>query len=105
MTWIVANTLFAGYSALISDVQVTWSSSKGKHREDCLRKVYAIAPNIACGFSGSVETGFRLLADMHLFANALRANGKELLPREFAYQWLTEEAEKYSLLFPNLKGN
>jgi hypothetical protein len=87
MTWIVANTLFTGYTVLISDVQVTWAGVNGKHSEDCLRKVYAIAPNIACGFSGSVEIGFNLLADMHAFANALRESGEELMPRDFAYKW------------------
>ncbi|AXN34601.1 hypothetical protein [Vibrio coralliilyticus] len=87
MTWIVANTLFAGYAVLISDVQVTWADVNGKRTEDCLRKVYAIAPNIACGFSGSVEIGFNLLADMHAFANALRESGEALIPRDFAYKW------------------
>ncbi|WP_417568288.1 hypothetical protein [Marinobacter sp.] len=83
MTWIVGRTFVSGYAAIISDVQVTWGSQSA----DCLRKVYAVAPNMACGFSGSVETGFKLLADMRRFAAIHGADEKLISPRRFLQEW------------------
>ena len=85
MTWIAAKRFVSGYVAMFSDVQVTWGN--GAHRENCLRKVYAMAPNIACGFSGSVEVGFNLLADMRFFAEQKLKRKQMLLPRQFAFDW------------------
>lgn len=83
MTWIVGRTFVSGYAAIFSDIQVTWGSQSA----DCLRKVYAIAPNMACGFSGSVETGFKLLSDMRKFAVTHGADEKIISPRRFLHEW------------------
>ena len=94
MTWIVAKKFVSGYAAMFSDVQVTWGS--GSRRENCLRKVYAMAPNIACGFSGSVEVGFKLLADMRMFAVEKMKNEEFILPRSFAFDWYRRGKRIYS---------
>ncbi|WP_444937713.1 hypothetical protein [Microbulbifer sp. JMSA002] len=101
MTWIIAKTFVSGYAAMISDVQVTWN--KGAHREDCLRKVYAMAPNIACGFSGSVDVGFDLLADMRYFAEQKLLKGEILLPRKFVFEWYRRGRQIFSRLQPSLQ--
>jgi hypothetical protein len=42
---------------------------------------------MACGFSGSVETGFKLLADMRKFAVTHGADEKIISPRRFLQEW------------------
>jgi hypothetical protein len=49
-----------GYSAALSDRQVSWP---GGQTLNCLQKLYPIAPFMVAGFSGSVELGFSLIND------------------------------------------
>ncbi len=85
MTWVIGVANVFGYGATISDVQVSWPQSG--RALDCLQKVYGLGPCIAGGFSGSVEMGFRLLADMAVIINSTTPPGHAIIPRYFAHKW------------------
>ena len=85
MTWVVGIANVFGYGAAISDVQVSWPQS-GRVL-NCLQKVYGLGPCLAGGFSGSVEVGFRLLADMAIIINTTTPPGHAIVPRAFAHKW------------------
>ena len=59
MTWVVGRPVPFGYSVGLSDIRVTLLPDRTEW--DCLQKVYAVAPNIAAAFAGSVEIGFAMI--------------------------------------------
>lgn len=61
MTWVVGMPSMFGYATAVSDVKVTWSDGS---TQDCLRKVYAVAPNLVAGFAGSVPIGLDLISNL-----------------------------------------
>jgi hypothetical protein len=84
MTWVIGLASPFGYGVAVSDVQVTFENGETL---DCLQKVYAVAPNMVAGFSGSVKLGFALVDDL---ARVLRANlapGEVVFPRRAAHFW------------------
>jgi hypothetical protein len=50
-----------GYAAAIADVRVSFPDGSVL---DCVRKVHAVGPDIAAGFSGSVRFGFWTIEDL-----------------------------------------
>ncbi len=83
MTWVVGMASNRGYAALLSDIRVSLPSGK---YEDCLRKVYAVGPHIAVGFSGSVLAGFVMVADLTQYLH-LEERNKAWIPRVVAEKW------------------
>ena len=83
MTWVVGMASDRGYAALVSDIRVTLPSGE---REDCLRKVYAVGPHVAVGFSGSVLAGFVMVADLTQYLR-LEERDKAWIPRAVAEEW------------------
>jgi hypothetical protein len=94
MTWVVGIANFLGYGAAISDIQVSWPQS-GRVL-DCLQKVYGLGPNLAGGFAGSVEVGFRLLGDIAAILQATALPGHAILPRAFAHRWYRRARRVFS---------
>jgi hypothetical protein len=83
MTWILGSAIPFGYGALISDVRVSWGEN-GPTR-DVLQKIYPVGSMMMAGFSGSVEIGFRLIADLQ---RALRVpDGHIWEPKAAAWHW------------------
>ena len=82
MTWILGSGVMFGYGALISDVRVSWGSGQTL---DALQKIYPVAPNMLAGFSGSVELGFKLIADMQ--QSFVLPKGRLWPPRVAAWHW------------------
>lgn len=65
MTWIVGTPTIFGYAILVSDIRVTFTATDGrKHYLDCLQKIYPVSKSMVGGFAGSVQIGFRMLAQL-----------------------------------------
>jgi hypothetical protein len=73
-----------GYAAAVSDIQVTWADGS---TSDCLLKVYPVSPNMAAGFSGSVQAGFWMLRDITKFLSAGTSQNICFPVRSVAIAW------------------
>ncbi len=101
MTWVVGFPSVFGYAVGVSDIRVTWSST-GKE-SDCLRKVFPVGPNLAAGFAGSVELGFRMISDMQQAFSGLPP-GNAWFPRTAAQQWFRRGRRIFSIAEPHLQA-
>ena len=82
MTWVLGTGSLFGFAALIGDTRVTWPDGR---TEDILQKLYPVTPHLMVGFSGSVELGFTMVADM---ADAFAVDpGEVWSPRVAAWRW------------------
>jgi hypothetical protein len=90
-----------GYAAGVSDIQVTWP---GGRTADCLLKVYPVGTNIAAGFAGSVEAGFRLVGDLAQTLRSETLQGRCFLPRQVAIRWHRRARRLFSQL-PTTHGH
>jgi hypothetical protein len=84
MTWVVGIASMFGYSAALSDIQVSWP---GGQTLDCLQKLYPIAPFMVAGFSGSVELGFALISDLYAWLKPQVPNGGAVNTRIVIQLW------------------
>ena len=97
MTWIVgASTLF-GYGAIISDVQVSCSTSG--RRMDVLQKAHPVGKYIVAGFAGGVRPGLALLESLQNFLSSEDAADDECWdPQWVADNWPIEACRVYQEL-------
>ena len=72
MTWIVGTPTLFGRAILVSDIRVTFSKLDGTSGfADCLQKIYPIGKSQLGGFSGSVNIGFKIIAQLALDSSKL----------------------------------
>jgi hypothetical protein len=83
MTWIVGAPTAFGYAVAISDIKATW---RGRREEVAVQKLYPVGRDLAAGFAGSVQFGFRLVEDLR---DCLRLDDPERVwkPRAAALKW------------------
>lgn len=95
MTWVIGMPFWAGYSVLISDIRVTWGNGQ---EDDCLQKIYPVAPFHAVGFAGSVFAGFEMV-------NALRREyhlsdrARAWIPEHLAKDWQPKAQRLYQRIY------
>lgn len=65
MTWIVGSADHPTGAVLIGDIRVTFKDRNGAH--DGVRKIHQVAPNIVCGFAGSVKVGFEMVDSLRQY--------------------------------------
>lgn len=63
MTWGIGGAEHLSGAVLVADVRVTFRGT-GQQR-DMLKKIHQVAPNIVCGFAGSVQIGFDMVRSLH----------------------------------------
>jgi len=83
VTWIVGMPTPFGAAIAVSDVRVTWGDGSST---DCLRKIHPVHRNMACGFAGSVELGFKLIEDFRKSLSAI-PEGNAPLPAVMTWRW------------------
>lgn len=68
VTWVIGMAEHPTGAVLVGDVCVTFTNSGTEH--DMLQKIHAVAPNMACGFAGSVRVGFEMVESLRAYIAA-----------------------------------
>jgi hypothetical protein len=91
MTWVIGMPGFLTRGVLVGDVRVTLVNPE-THRPvrefEGVRKIYPVAPNIAIGFAGNIDAGFRMVGDLEWnLRNAVPAGHALEQPSRFLFAW------------------
>jgi hypothetical protein len=81
---------FITRGVLVGDVRITVRYADGRQREiEGVRKVYSVAPNIAMGFAGNIDAGFRMVSDFAVFiGNSVPPGHMTYEPSRAIFCWL-----------------
>jgi hypothetical protein len=72
MTWVIGMPGLPTRGVLVGDVRISVRHADGREAEyDGVQKVFGVAPNIAVGFAGNIDTAFKMIGD---FAEFMRAS-------------------------------
>jgi hypothetical protein len=68
VTWVIAMPGLPTRGVLLGDVRVTLRFGNGAIEErEGVRKIHAVAPNIAIGFAGGVDIGLKMVGDFKAY--------------------------------------
>src|SRR5262245_27531376 len=83
MTWIVGTPTAFGSAIAISDIRASWEDGRAL---DCVQKIYPVGADLAAGFSGGVQLGFKFIEDLR---DCLRLEDPKSAwkPRAVALKW------------------
>lgn len=81
MTWVLAQPTIFGQVLALSDIQITFTDSKGnKFYKDCLQKMYAMDDNFIVGFAGNPFGGFAMLSKLSEALRKVKNGNNNLFP-------------------------
>lgn len=68
MTWVIGMPGLVTRGVLIGDTRITLRYPDGRTREcEGVQKIHSVAANIAMGFAGNIDTGFKMVGDFARF--------------------------------------
>jgi hypothetical protein len=102
MTWVIGVPGLLSRGCLFGDVRITLRDRQGRvpDREiEGVRKIHEISPNIAMGFAGNVDTGFKMVGDLRAtVAASIPPNTMLTEPSRFLLKWARRTRHAWRLL-------
>jgi hypothetical protein len=93
MTWVVGGSSLFGFGVMVSDVRVSWDDGT---EADLLQKAYPVGRFLLAGFAGSVNIGFRLIANLKSFLIPPDNSSSAWKPEWVAEHWHPEAAQIFA---------
>jgi hypothetical protein len=104
VTWVIALPGFPTRGILVSDVRITLSDPRGlqpDREKEGVRKVYAVAPNIAMGFSGNIDAGLKMVSDFGVMMRRSIPPGHATYePSRAIFKWVRRARHHWAKTMP-----